>query len=64
MSHALKLSRSCRKFDVFEYRAYSDPKLYFLESVKEKIQQRINKFDKDRKPMSGGFNSHSSEMDQ
>ena len=37
--------------DVFEYRAYSDPKLCVLESVKEHINRRNDRVDKEQKKL-------------
>ena len=47
--HVLKHSKPGRKLDAFEYRAYSDPKLFVLESVKEYIHRRNDKVDKEQK---------------
>ena len=47
--HVLKHSKQGRKLDVFEYRAYSDPKLCVLECVKEYIHQRNDRVDKEQK---------------
>ena len=47
--HVLKHSKPGRKLDVFEYRAYSDPKLYVLECVKEYIYRRNDRVDKEQK---------------
>ena len=49
MSHVLKLSRPGRKFDVFEYRAYSDLNLFVLECLKEYIHRRNDRVDKVQK---------------
>ena len=45
----LKHSKPGRKFDIFEYRAYSDPKLCVLECVKESIHRRNDRVDKEQK---------------
>ena len=47
--HVLKHSKPGHKLDVFEYRAYSDLKLCVLECVKEYIQRRNGRVDKDQK---------------
>ena len=47
--HVLKHSKPGRKLDVFEYRAYLNPKLCVLECVKEYIHRRNDRVDKDRK---------------
>ena len=44
--HVLKHSKPGRKFDVFEYRAYSDPNLCVLECLKKYIHRRNNRVDK------------------
>ena len=45
----LKHSKPGRKLDIFEYRAYSDPKLCVLECVKEYIHRRNDRVDKEQK---------------
>ena len=47
--HDLKHSKPGRKLDVFEFRAYSDPKVCFLECVKEYIHRRNDRIDKAQK---------------
>ena len=47
--HVLKHSKQGRKLDVFEYRAYSDPKLCVLECVKEYIHRRNDRVNKEQK---------------
>ena len=47
--HVLKHSKQGRKLDVFEYRAYSDPKLCVLERLKEYIHRRNDTVDKEQK---------------
>ena len=47
--HVLKHSKPGRKLDVFEYRAYSDPKLFVLECVKEYIYRRNDRVNKEQK---------------
>ena len=47
--HVLKHSKPVRKLDVFEYRAYSDPKVCVLESLKEYIHRRNDRFDKEQR---------------
>ena len=42
----LKHSKPGRKFDAFEYQAYSDPNLYVLECLKEHINRRNDRVDK------------------
>ena len=44
-----KHSKPGRKLDVFKYRAYSDPNLCVLECVKECINRRNGRVDKDQK---------------
>ena len=47
--HVLKHSKQGRKLNVFQYRAYSDPKLCVLECVKEYIHRRNGGVDKEQK---------------
>ena len=46
--HVLKHSKPGHKLDVFEKRAYSDPKLCILEFVKEYIHRRNGRAEKDQ----------------
>ena len=46
--HVLKYSKPDRKLDIFEYRAYSDPKPCVLECVREYIHQINDIADKDQ----------------
>ena len=46
--HVLKYLKPGRILDVFEYPAYSDPKLCVLECVKEYIQRRNDRVDKEQ----------------